>query len=390
MKILRLFAAVTLLIMAAEFAQAQSYQPNIITTAVPFLTYSPDARAAAMGECGVATDADAFSMFYNPAKYAFMKNEHTMIASGINLWPGRIPTDFPLYLYGVFAQKIGKSTVAASFRHYRAKYVEFRDQYNQPLGAYYPREFAIDASYSYRFGNYLSAGLAVRLINSNLAQNQSDYARSGLSFAGDIGVYYNRPLGRIVDLSLGASITNIGTKMNYITSSGKKGFLPTTMRLGAGVKLNFHPKHSLAFNTQFSKLLVPTPPIRAMQTGEVIYGYDDNVSVVAGMLHSFYDAPGYSYNPITGGYDNFGKFYEELCEINLGFGLEYYLANHFFVRNGFYHRPALKGGGNYLCSGLGIHFGIFGMDVSYAIPVNTVVGDNQHTSVFRWDMYFAF
>lgn len=389
MKTLRLFAAVTLLIMAAEFAQAQSYLPNVITTAVPFLTYSPDARAAAMGECGVATEADAFSMFYNPAKYAFMKNEHTMIASGINLWPRYITTNFPLYLYGSFAQKIGKSAIAVTLRHYRANEIEIRDQYNQPLGLYSPREIAFDASYSYRFGDYLSAGLAVRLISSNMAQGTSDYARPGLSFAGDIGVYYNRPLGRVVDLSLGASIANIGTKMNY-SSSNRKDFLPTTMRLGTGVKLNFHPKHSLAFNMQFSKLLVPTPPIRDMQTDAVIYGYDDDVSVVAGMLHSFYDAPGYSYNPITGVYDNIGKFYEELCEINLGFGLEYNLADHFFVRNGFYHRPALKGGGNYLCSGLGMHFGIFGMDVSYAIPVNTVVGYNQHTSVFRWDMYFAF
>lgn len=389
MKILRLFVAVTLLIVAAKFAQAQSNQPNVITTAVPFLTYSPDARAAAMGECGVATEADAFSMFYNPAKYAFMKNEHTMLASGINLWPRHITTNFPLYLYGTFAQKIGKSAIVVTLRHYRANEIEIRDEYNQAIGVYSPREFAADIAYSYRFGDYLSAGIAGRFIYSRLIQG-ADYSRPGISFAGDAGVYYNRPLGSVVDLSLGASITNIGTKVSYNGISERKEFIPTTMRLGAGVKLNFHPKHSLTFNMQFSKLLVPTPPIRDMQTGEVIYGYDDNVSVFAGMLHSFYDAPGYSYNPITGGYDNIGKFYEELCEINLGFGLEYNLADHFFVRNGFYHRPALKGGGNYLCSGLGMHFGIFGMDVSYAIPVNTVVGYNQHTSVFRWDMHFAF
>lgn len=387
MKNIKLFTVIVLLLITTEFVQAQ-HQPNVITTAVPFLTYSPDARATAMGECGVATDADAFSMFYNPAKYAFMKNEHTMIASGINLWPGLFNINFPLHMYGVFAQKIGKSTVAASFRYYKMNDVEFVDQYNQTIGVYSPREFAIDASYSYRFGEYLSAGLAVRSINSNLAQNQSDYAGSVFSVAGDIGVYYNRPVGGIVDLSLGASITNIGPKMNYYTSSGKD-FLPTTMRLGSGVKINFNQYHALSVYLQFSKLLVPTPPIINYQTGEM-YGYDNDVSFIKGIIQSFYDAPGYALNYETMQLEHIGTFYEELCEINSGMGIEYSLFNHGFFRMGCFHEPAIKGNRNKVYLGAGMHFGIFGMDMSYTIPVGTKYGTNPYGNVFRWDMYFAF
>ena len=388
MKAKELLVIVSLLFSTAGVVCAQ-YQSRVITTAAPFLTYSPDARAAAMGECGVATDADAFSMYYNPAKYAFME-KHTVIASGFDFWMNYYVSPLPMNLYNAFAQKIGRSAIAVTARYYTAGEIEIVDEHNQSLGTFSPHEFAADAAYSYRFGDYLSAGLAARFIYSKLTPSFNDSKNAGMSIAGDIGVYYNRPLGRVVDLSLGASITNIGTKMNYFSYSDKKDFIPTTMRLGAGVKVNFHPKHSLAFNVQFSKLLVPTPPIRNMQTGEVIYGYDDNVSVVAGILHSFYDAPGYSYNPVTGGYDNIGKFYEELCEINTGIGLEYNLADHFFVRNGFYHRPALKGGENYLCSGLGMHFGIFGMDVSLNTPIYTKAGTNYYSSVIRWNMYFDF
>ena len=52
--------------------QAQNVSPvNIVTTAVPFLRISPDARAGGMGELGVATSPDANSAFYNLAKTPF-------------------------------------------------------------------------------------------------------------------------------------------------------------------------------------------------------------------------------------------------------------------------------------------------------------------------------
>jgi hypothetical protein len=210
-------------------------------------------------------------------------------------------------------------------------------------------------------------------------------------------------LGRVVDLSLGASITNIGTKMRYFSYS-KKDFIPTTLRLGSGVKFKFNQNNSLAVNLQFSKLLVPSTPIIARDpvsgqpivdpnTGEyqIQYGYDNNVSVFKGMIQSFYDAPGHGYN-YEGMIMDFpgGTFYEELCEINTGIGLEYNLFNHGFFRCGYYHQPALKGGVKRVSLGAGMRFGIFGMDVSYTIPVNTVVGTNSYENSIRWDMYFAF
>ncbi len=400
MKTQRILIAALLLLGSLPVSVAQTYSPNIITTAVPFLKNTPDARGASLGFNGVATSPDAFSMFYNPAKYAFMSNDHTMIASGFDFNPNRFISPSPFLLFDAFAQKIGNSAIAATARYCSCGEIEYRDQYNQSLGTYRPREFAVDIAYSYRFGDYLSAGVAGRFIHSSLITGMSGYNVKSSSIAGDVSVYYKRPMGNVVDFSLGASITNIGTKMSYNSSSSKKSFIPTNLRLGTGVKLNFNPKNSLAVNVQFSKLLVPTSPIIARDnygnplynedgTYQIAYGMDNDVSVVQGMIQSFYDAPGCGYNS-NHELVHYGKLYEELCEINTGIGLEYNLADHFFARSGYYYQSALKGNHKYATLGAGMRFGIFGMDLSYAIPVNTVVGTNPYGNVFCWDMYFSF
>ena len=400
MKTKRLLFAALLLFGASLASYAQTLQVNPITTAVPFLTNTPDARGASLGFSGVATSPDAFSMFYNPAKYAFMSNDHTMIASGFNAF-----TTFPdqYLLYDAFAQRIGNSVIAATARYHRCGDIELFDVYHQSLGYYRPQEFAVDVAYSYRFGDYLSAGVAGRFIHYALNTSMPGYNAKSSSVAGDVSVFYRHPLGSLVDMSLGAAITNIGTKMSYSSAEGYKDFIPTTLRLGSGFKFNFHPKNTLAVNLEFSKLMVPTSPI-VVRDGygnpvynddgsyQILYGMDNNVSVFRGMFQSFYDAPGYTMNYATGDYERIGSFYEELCEVNTGIGIEYNLADHFFVRTGYYHMPYLKGGVDCLTEGLGMKFGIFGMDLSYSWYYNTgvVLNSQFEKSRLRWDMYFAF
>ncbi len=383
----RRFLFVALLLLGTSFSShAQTLQTRPITTAVPFLKNTTDARGAALGFGGVATSPDAFSMFYNPAKYAFMSNDHTMIASGFNAFSEIVADQY--VLYDAFAQRIGKSVIAATARYHRCGDIVVHDAYNQNLGSYRPQEFSVDVAYSYRFGDYLSAGVAGRFIHYAMNTNLPGYDAKSSSIACDVSTYYNRPLGNLVDMSLGAAITNIGTKMKY-TSMEEKDFIPTTLRLGTGFKFNFHPKNTLALNIEFTKLLVPTPPIRNTDDF-ILYGYDDNVSVFRGMFQSFFDAPGYSMNYATGDYERIGSFYEELCEVNTGIGIEYNLADHFYVRTGYYHAPAMKGGMNCLTEGLGMKFGIFGMDLSYSFSLSHGPWSQPINDRLRWDMYFAF
>lgn len=66
-----------ILLLCKNPAQAQtSAEPiNVVTTAVPFLRISPDARAGGMGEVGIATLPDASSIFWNLSKIPFAKSK---------------------------------------------------------------------------------------------------------------------------------------------------------------------------------------------------------------------------------------------------------------------------------------------------------------------------
>lgn len=392
MNIRRLLLAAFILIAASSFAQ-KVYQPRVITTAVPFASINPDSRGGAMGDCGVASAPDVYSMHYNSAKYVYLE-DRVNIGVGYSPWLSALVKDMGLfYVAGAF--KINdRSAVAATMRYFSVGEVDFRDEQNNPIRVVNPNEWAIDATYSRMLGDYLSGAVAGRFIYSDLTQNVGDYTRPGISVAADVSVYYKRPVEWFnsidADFSWGASINNIGSKMTYNSSSDKKDFIPTTLRLGACLDLGLDEYNSLAFNVDFSKLMVPTPPVRDQQTGEVLYGYDDNVAVVMGMIQSFYDAPGWAYNTQTSQFDHIGKFYEELCEINFGVGVEYWYNKLFSVRAGYFNESALKGNRKYITAGAGLKYNVFGLDVSYLIPIGTVVGSNPLENTLRFNLSFAF
>jgi len=340
-----------------------------------------------MGDCGVATTPDVYSMQYNPAKYVFLENK-LAIGLGYSPWLRNLVPDMNLAYLAASYKINDRSAVALSLRYFSAGEVDFRDQNNQPLPAGNPNEWAVDATYSRMLGDYLSGAVAGRFIYSNLIQNAADYSKPGISVAADIGLYYKRPVElKTVDADVmwGVSITNIGSKVNYNTSSVRRDFIPTTLRVGTGMNFELDEYNTLGFTVDFTKLLVPTPPIYYNDT---MYGMDNDVAVVTGIIHSFYDAPGVSINQQTNELNHIGKFYEELCEINVGIGIEYWYNNIFSVRTGFFNEPNLKGGRRYVTVGAGLRYNVFGLDVSYLIPVGTVYGSNPLENTLRFNLTY--
>ena len=388
MKIKKILIAALMLVAAVSYGQ---HSPNVITTAVPFVSINADSRGGALGDCGVATTPDVYSMHYNPAKYVFLE-EKLAVGLGYSPWLRNLVPDMNL-AYLTAAYKINdRSAVAMSLRYVSAGKVDFRDQNNNELGVYNPNEWALDATYSRMLGDYLSGAVAARFIYSNLIQNAADYSRPGVSVAADIGLYYKRPVEfKTVDADVmwGVSITNIGSKVNYNTSSVRRDFIPTNLRVGAGLNLELDEYNTLGFTFDLTKLLVPTPPIRVQGTDSILYGMDNDVAVVTGIIHSFYDAPGYSWNENTMQYDHIGKFYEELCEINVGLGIEYWYNNIFAVRAGFFNETPLKGDRRYVTVGAALKYSVFGLDVSYLIPVgHKYVGSNPLENTLRFNLTY--
>ena len=408
MKVKKILFAALLMVAATSYGQnylGQDYSvsPNVITTAVPFVSISPDARGGALDDCGVASDPDVYSMHYNPAKYVYLEDKFAG-GLGYSPWLRNLVPDMNL-AYLAMAYKINeRSSVAGTLRYFSCGEIEFRDNYNQSLGKYSPNEWAIDATYSRMLGDYLSGAVAGRFIYSDLTQNQGDMSRPGISVAADVAVFYKRPVEWFstmdADFSWGASITNIGSKVSYSGISDRRDFIPTTLRAGANLKLELDEYNSLAFMVDFSNLIVPTPPVIARDeisgspilnpdnTYQILYGMDNNVSVVQGMIQSFYDAPGYGYNS-DHELVNYGKFYEELCEINIGGGIEYWYNNIFAVRAGYFNETALKGNRKYVTLGAALKYNVFGLDISYLIPINTVAGSNPLENTLRFNLTYS-
>jgi len=407
MKVKKLLIAALLLGAATSYGQniiGQDYSvsPNVITTAVPFVSISPDARGGAMGDCGVATTPDVYSMHYNPAKYVYLENKFS-VGLGYSPWLRNLVPDMNLAYLALDYKINDRSAVAGTLRYFSCGEIEFRDANNISQGKYSPNEWAFDATYSRMLGDYLSGAVAGRFIYSDLTQNQSDYGRPGISVAADVAVYYKRPVewfsNMDADFSWGAAISNIGSKISYNGQSDRRDFIPTTLRAGAGLKLDFDEYNSLAFNVDFTKLMVPTPPVIERDeygnpvynddgTYKILYGMDNNVSVVQGMIQSFYDAPGWGYNQ-KHELVHYGKFYEELCEINIGGGIEYWYNDTFSVRAGYFNETALKGNRKYVTVGAALKYNVFGLDVSYLIPVNTVAGSNPLENTLRFNLTYS-
>jgi hypothetical protein len=332
-------------------------QENAITTAVPFLAISPDARHAALGDAGVATSADANAAYWNAAKLVFIDKKYGGSLS-YTPWLGKIVNDMSVsYLTG-FYKITREQAVALGIKYFDLGEINFRDINNKSLGDFNPREMSLDATYSRLLTEQFSIGATGRYIYSNLtgALSMSD-AKPAHSVAVDIGVYYNLPIKRSAktsNLALGATITNIGAKVTY-TNAENKDFLPTNLRIGSAYTTELDPYNKITFVLDFNKLLVPTPPIYN-DSGEIVYGKDPDRSLLSGIFGSFNDAPdGAS---------------EEIKEIMTSAGIEYWYNNTFAGRLGYFNEAKVKGNRKYMTIGVGFRRNNFGIDVAYLVPTN--------------------
>jgi hypothetical protein len=347
---------------------------NAITTAVPFLAISPDARHAAMGDAGVATSPDANSAYWNPAKLVFIDKKYGGSLS-YTPWLGKIVNDMSISYLSAFIKPKREQAFGVAIKYFDLGEIIFTDDQNVKINDFNPREFSFDLTYSRLLTEELSVGLSARYIYSNLtgAFNSGGIdAKPGHSVATDVGVYYNKQLKRSANnsyLSLGATISNIGAKISY-TNAENEDFLPTNLRLGGAYTTELDLYNKITFALDFNKLLVPTPPIT--DSGQIVYGKDDNRSLLSGMFGSFSDAPdGAS---------------EELAEVMTSAGIEYWYDNTFAARLGYFNEAKTKGNRKYMTAGIGFRKNQFGIDVAYLVPTNK--RDHPLAETLRFTLLF--
>ncbi|WP_422360824.1 type IX secretion system outer membrane channel protein PorV [Reichenbachiella sp.] len=359
---------------------------RVITTAVPFISFAPDSRASGMGDAGVATSPDANSVHWNNGKLAFIDKDYGASLSYAP-WLKNIVGDMSLsYLSGYY--KLDRiQTIGVSMRYFDLGEIQLTDNSGNALGVENPREMAFDATYSRKLTEKIGIGVTARYIWSNLIGSVTGAAKPGKSFAVDLGFYYTNPIvisGKDSEISFGAAITNIGQKVTY-SSESEADFIPINLRVGTALKVGLDAYNSLTFALDLNKLMVPTPPIYAVDpdTGEpvvdnngdqvIFKGKDPNRNLLAGMFGSFSDAP--------------NGFSEEMQEIMIATGVEYWYKELFAARLGYFYENQNKGGRQYLTLGLGFRYQKFGIDFSYLVP-----GDNNHplAETVRFSLLFNF
>lgn len=372
---------------------------RVITTGVPFLLIASDARAASMGDMGVATSVDAYSQYWNPSKYVFSE---TKSGFGLSYTPylSKLVNDISLGNLTYFNRINERSAFAVSLRYFSLGEIEIiQDEFSQAL-IEKPNEMTMDISYSLRLADQFSMGVALRYLRSDLRiQAVDETAKAASSFAVDLSAYYQGEEQNFGDIDgrirAGAIIQNLGPKIKY-DESGSETFLPTNLRLGGGFDFLLDQYNTVSVTAEVTKMLVPTPPLYGTftdfidnnengifdegdeQSGQpyqaIIDGKPNDVDFMSGIFQSFSDAP--------------GGFSEELKEFTWALGAEYKYDDSFALRAGYFNESEEKGARKFLALGAGFKFSGTKVDLSYLFSASKVPSPLENT--LRFSLTFDF
>ncbi|MCS6904936.1 MAG: type IX secretion system outer membrane channel protein PorV [Bacteroidia bacterium] len=337
-------------------------QIRAITTAVPFLSITPNSWSGALGEAGVAFIDDANALYMNPSVLAFTPYK---FGFSINYtpWLRNIVPDINhafVPFYYSFGDKGGVAGI--SLTYFSLGEIDFRDGRSNYIGSSNPNEFAISASYARKITDIVSAGVSLRYIHSQLVGSGASVGmpiQDGQSVAGDVNFFMTKDFKfrnqLDMNFSWGFNITNIGAKMNYSDLSAQKDFLPTNLKIGYALTAKIDEHNSLSLVNDFNKLLVPTP-----NPADPTNKWKDK-DVMSGIFGSFGDAP--------------GGFGEELSEITTSLGLEYWYnlrpnERFFAARAGYFYEDPNKGNRKFITLGAGLRFNIFSIDFAFLAPLS--------------------
>ena len=353
-------------------AEAQTQSSNIngtnkyfTTTAVPFLRITPDSRAGGMGDVGIATSADPNAQYWNLAKLPFSEKNYGVSATYTPWLKDLVPDIWLGYISGY--AKIGKEnnqTISASMRYFSLGNINYTTIQGDPNGTGMPREYSFDLGYARKLSEYLSVGVSLRYIHSAIASGVSYQAgnnyKPGNAMGADAGVYYTKKKEidevRSNTFSMGAVITNLGTKISY--NSVRKDFIPTNLGLGAAYTMQMDEYNKVTFALDVNKLLVPA-----------LNNSDTQLSVVSGVFKSF-----------SGG-DQFQK-------LDISLGAEYWYQDQFAVRAGYFYEDKNNGDRQYLTAGIGVKYNVFQLHGAYIVPQGSGTTRNPLSNTVRFSLIF--
>ena len=367
-----------LLVTQLTFAQQDI---RVVTTAVPFLSIAPDARAAGLGDQGVATSSDAFSNHWNPAKYAFVKND-TGAAVSYTPYLSKLVNDIFLADVTYFRAIDERSAWAVGLRYFSLGEIQIGERpadFINPL-IERPNEYVLDASYALKLSDKFSMAIQGSFLTSDLKldSGNNDSTSASTVAVGVSGFYqsYEVPYSNFSGMwRAGFNVSNIGPKLKY-EDEGQSDFLPTNVKVGGGFDFIFDSYNKLAVSLEINKLLVPSPsePITDGDGNITGYAQPNDVGVLSGIFKSFGDAP--------------DGFSEELKEFTWSLGAEFMYDDSFALRAGYFNENELKGARKFFTLGAGFKYNVIDVDLSYLISAGRVINPLENT--LRFSLTFNF
>jgi Type IX secretion system protein PorV len=344
---------------------------NVITTAVPMLRISPDARATGMGEAGIATSADAYSNFWNLGKTAFATKQGSV---GVTYTPWLSDLNLKdVYVASIAGYYKLDELQALSFglRYFSLGDIQFTDNNGTNVGSNRPREFAVEGGYSRKLGKKSGLGVGLRYISSNLATgpfNGVTY-KKGSSVAGDLHFFHTGAKENGEGFNYGVTLSNLGAKISYTDDNTQRDFIPANLGLGSAYTKVFDADSKLTFALDINKLLVPTP-----DTGAVAASDYRSTGVVSSWGKGLFSAPG-------GGS-------EKIKEFTASIGAEYWYKDQFSFRAGYFYESPEKGSRRYATVGAGLKYSSLGLNLAYIFPSGSGVSRNPLSNTIRFSLMF--
>lgn len=374
---LKLVSLVMLLSASVNEAKSQADPINVVTTAVPFLRISPDARSGGMGDVGIATSADANAGFWNLGKTPFATDK-IAIAASYTPWLSDLKlNDVYFASLAGYYQIDETQSFSSSLRYFSLGSITFTDEQGNVIKPVNPKEFAFDAGYSRKLSNKMGLGLAVRYINSNLAGtgtigNSTTNYKAGTAIAGDLHFFYKGTNASGNGFDYGATLTNLGSKISYTDNATQKDFIPANLGLGVAYNKVFDADNKITFALDLNKLLVPTPPVMGSSTAaadSIALEEYRSTGVVSSWFSSLADG-------------------DDMKEIAISAGTEYWYKNQFAFRLGYFSESKQKGDRKFFTMGAGLKYTTYGLNFSYLLPAGSGVSRNPLSNTIRFSILF--
>jgi hypothetical protein len=403
-RILFLFSMISPLAILAQGSGVtdDQLQLNTITTSMPFLAITPESRGGAMGDAGTALSANSTSIFWNTAMLNF-SDDDAEISVSYTPWLRKLTNDIHLSYVSGYKRIGDRQAVTGALRYFSLGEITFTDANASVIRTDKPSEFELAGGYAFRLSERQSIGINGKFAYSNLTGGlvvAGAQTKPGVAGIADISyAFRNDDInwgGRRGIYTLGITINNIGNKIAYSETS-RRDFLPMNLKIGNAYTVNLDKYNKLTYSLEVQKLLVPTPPIMINNNGslEIVSGRSNDVGIISGLVQSFYDAPGVVQTDANGDYvQNADGTYavvkgtrlkEELTEINIATGFEYWYSNVFALRGGFFYENKNKGDRKYFTMGVAFQYNIFGVDISYLAALKR---DNPLANTLRFTLRF--